>query len=52
MAALVAEWKLLGGCERLPTVDERLKEGHQLVPRSRAVKVLPRRRMQKLAARG
>jgi hypothetical protein len=26
MSALVREWKLLGGCARLPTVDERLRE--------------------------
>jgi hypothetical protein len=26
MTALVREWKLLGGCARLPTVDERLRE--------------------------
>jgi hypothetical protein len=54
MAVLVSEWKLLGGCERLPTVDERLKESHRLGTRSRAVKVTPRRKMQKrrLAARG
>ncbi len=26
MKAMVAEWKLLGGCARLPTVEERLKE--------------------------
>jgi hypothetical protein len=26
MTAMVAEWKLLGGCAHLPTVEERLKE--------------------------
>jgi hypothetical protein len=53
MAALVAEWKLLGGCELLPTVDERLQESYLLVPRARAVKALQKRKMQerRLAAR-
>jgi hypothetical protein len=54
MVALVREWKRLGGCERLPTVYERLKESYRLVSRPQAVKVLPKRKMQKrrLAALG
>jgi hypothetical protein len=54
LAALVAELKRLGGCEPLPTVDERLKESYRLVPGPRAVKLPPKQKVQKrrLAARG
>ena len=29
MAALVAEWKTAGGCEQLPTIQERLSANHR-----------------------
>lgn len=54
MAALVRELTLLGGVERLPTVDERLKENLRLVHRPRPAKLPARHQVQKrhLAARG
>jgi len=46
MTALVREWMLLGGCAKLPTVDERLRE-----PRGRSTKALARSgRLRRLAS--
>ena len=46
MKAMVAEWKLLGGCAHLPTVEERLKEKRG-APARRPRYVAPLARMQK-----
>ena len=35
MKAMVAEWKRLGGCAHLPTVEERLKEKRGVLTRRR-----------------
>lgn len=53
IAALVREWTVLGGCARLPTVDERLRENQRVAARPRAVKLSPKLKVQKrrLAAR-
>jgi hypothetical protein len=54
LTALVREWTVLGGGDRLPTIEERLKENHRLVPRSRSATLPPKQKVQKrrLAARG
>lgn len=54
MAALVRELTVLGGVERLPTVDERLKENLRVALRPRLVKLPAKQKVQKrrLAARG
>jgi hypothetical protein len=54
MAALVRECAVLGGCEPLPTVDERLRENHRLAPTPRALKLpsKPKVHKRRLTARG
>jgi hypothetical protein len=47
MKAMVAEWKLLGGCARLPTVEERLKEKRGARRRPRPRHASPVRNVQK-----
>ena len=51
LAALVREWALLGGGERLPTIQERLRENHRTVQKP---KVPPKQKVEKrrLVARG
>jgi hypothetical protein len=34
MTALVGEWTLLGGADRLPTIQERLRENYRPVPKA------------------
>jgi hypothetical protein len=36
MSALVAEWTLLGGADRLPTIQERLRENYRPVQKPKA----------------
>ena len=48
MKAMVCEWKLLGGCAHLPTVEERLKEKRG-APARRPRYVAPPPRVQKRA---
>jgi hypothetical protein len=51
LMALVREWALLGGGERLPTIQERLRENRRTVqkPKARPKQKIEKRR---LAARG
>jgi hypothetical protein len=51
LTALVREWGLLGGGERLPTIQERLRENYRAVQRP---KTQPKQKMEKrrLMARG
>jgi hypothetical protein len=51
LTALVREWSLLGGGERLPTIQERLRENYRAVQRP---KTPPKQEMEKrrLTARG
>ena len=37
MTALVAEWSLLGGADRLPTIQERLRENYRPVQKPKAL---------------
>jgi len=56
MTALVGEWVLLGGAERLPTIQERLRENYRPVQKPKAAcrPKIPHRKPEKrrLAARG
>jgi hypothetical protein len=36
LTALIREWALLGGGERLPTIQERLRENHRAVQKRKA----------------
>jgi hypothetical protein len=51
LTALVREWTLLGGGERLPTIQERLRENYRPVQKPKAP---PKQKIEKrrLAARG
>jgi hypothetical protein len=51
MTALVGEWSLLGGGERLPTIQERLRENYRAVQKRKAP---PKQKIEKrrLTARG
>ena len=51
LTALVQEWTLLGGGERLPTIQERLRENYRPVQKPKAP---PKRKIEKrrLVARG
>jgi len=51
LTALVREWALLGGGERLPTIQERLRENYRPVQKPKAP---PKRKIEKrrLTARG
>jgi hypothetical protein len=51
LTALVREWSLLGGGERLPTIQERLRENYRAVQKR---KVPPKQKIEKrrLTARG
>ena len=51
LTALVREWSLLGGGERLPTIQERLRENYRAVQKR---KVPPKQKAEKrrLTARG
>jgi hypothetical protein len=51
LTALVGEWNLLGGGERLPTIQERLRENYRAVQKR---KVPPKQKIEKrrLTARG
>ena len=49
LTALVGEWSLLGGGERLPTIQERLRENHRAVQKR---KVLPKQKGEKRRLRG
>jgi hypothetical protein len=51
LTALVREWTLLGGGERLPTIQERLRENYWPVPKPKAS---PKQKVEKhrLVARG
>ena len=52
MKAMVSEWKLLGGCVQLPTVEERLKEKRGAPSRRpRYVAPPPRVKKRRLAAK-
>jgi hypothetical protein len=51
LSALVREWTLLGGGERLPTIQERLRENYRPVQKPKAApKQKPAKR--RVAARG
>ena len=50
LTALVREWTLLGGGERLPTIQERLRENYRLVQKPKAPKQKVEKR--RLVARG
>jgi hypothetical protein len=41
LTAMVKQWTLLGGGERLPTITERLRENYRPVTRAKPVAVLP-----------
>jgi hypothetical protein len=48
LTALVKEWALLGGGERLPTIQERLRENHRPVQKRKAQpKPQPKRKVEK-----
>jgi hypothetical protein len=49
LTALVKEWSLLGGGERLPTIQERLRENHRAVQKR---KVPPKQKSEKRRLRG
>jgi hypothetical protein len=51
LTALVGKWRLLGGGERLPTIQERLRENYRAVQRPNTP---PKQKMEKrrLTARG
>jgi hypothetical protein len=51
LTAFVREWVLLGGGERLPTIQERLRENHRAVQKRKAQ---PKQKVEKrrLTARG
>jgi hypothetical protein len=55
LTALVREWTLLGGGERLPTIQERLRENYRPVqkPKVQPKQKMPKQKMEKrrLAAR-
>jgi hypothetical protein len=43
LAALIGDWKAAGGRDRLPTVQERLKENHRPPEKSEKPRALTRR---------
>ena len=48
LTALVREWALLGGGERLPIIQERLRENHRTVQKRKAQpKPQPKRKVEK-----
>jgi hypothetical protein len=56
LTTLVREWTLLGGGERLPTIQERLRENYRPVhkPKAPPKQEMPKQKIEKrrLAARG
>jgi hypothetical protein len=48
---LITEWSLLGGGERLPTIEERLRENYRAMSRPRAQRKPATQRKQKIAKR-
>ena len=55
LTALVREWSLLGGGERLPTIQERLRENYRAVQKRKVhSKAPPKQKIEKrrLTARG